>query len=156
VTVGLDVDMDERLIRVQPHTGAHPFSIKNDRKRNIPMADELFALLSEHMAAGFAPGRYLLRPEGRDAPYSLSRLIRHTDAAFTAAGIAYGRDSEHGRTAHTCRHTFATWMLLRGVPLHVVADLMGDSPKTVLATYAHLLPIDREGAIKVLDEAART
>jgi hypothetical protein len=31
-------------------------------------------------------------------------------------------------------------MLTAGVPLHVVAARLGDDPKTVLATYAHLLP----------------
>lgn len=43
-------------------------------------------------------------------------------------------------TLHTLRHTAATLMLTAGVPLHVVAARLGDDPKTVLSTYAHLLP----------------
>jgi hypothetical protein len=30
--------------------------------------------------------------------------------------------------------------LTSGVPVHIVAARLGDTPQTVLATYAHLLP----------------
>jgi integrase len=43
-------------------------------------------------------------------------------------------------TLHTLRHTAATLALTAGVPVHIVAARLGDDPKTVLATYAHLLP----------------
>ena len=38
------------------------------------------------------------------------------------------------------RHTSATLALTSGVPVHIVAARLGDTPQTVLATYAHLLP----------------
>jgi integrase len=41
---------------------------------------------------------------------------------------------------HILRHTSATLALTSGVPVHIVAARLGDDPKTVLATYAHLLP----------------
>ena len=50
-----------------------------------------------------------------------------------AAGIATG-------TLHVLRHTAATLALTAGVPIHIVAARLGDDPKTVLGTYAHLLP----------------
>ncbi|MGH2975581.1 MAG: tyrosine-type recombinase/integrase [Solirubrobacterales bacterium] len=43
-------------------------------------------------------------------------------------------------TLHTLRHTAATLALTDGVPVHIVAARLGDDPKTVLSTYAHLLP----------------
>jgi integrase len=43
-------------------------------------------------------------------------------------------------TLHTLRHTVATLALIAGVPVHIVAARLGDDPKTVLSTYAHLLP----------------
>jgi integrase len=43
-------------------------------------------------------------------------------------------------TLHTLRHTAATLMLTAGVPVHIAAARLGDDPKTVLGTYAHLLP----------------
>jgi integrase len=50
-----------------------------------------------------------------------------------SAGIPTG-------SLHVLRHTHATLLLTDGVPLHVVAARLGDDPKTVLTTYAHLLP----------------
>jgi integrase len=52
-----------------------------------------------------------------------------------AAGIPTG-------SLHILRHTSATLALTANppVPLHVVAGRLGDDPKTVLGTYAHLLP----------------
>jgi integrase len=43
-------------------------------------------------------------------------------------------------TLHVLRHTAATIALTEGVPVHIVAARLGDDPKTVLSTYAHLLP----------------
>lgn len=43
-------------------------------------------------------------------------------------------------TLHTLRHTSATLALTAGVPVHIVAARLGDDPKTLLGTYAHLLP----------------
>jgi integrase len=52
-----------------------------------------------------------------------------------AAGIPTG-------TLHILRHTAATLALTATppVPLHVVAGRLGDDPRTLLGTYAHLLP----------------
>jgi integrase len=56
-----------------------------------------------------------------------------------AAGIPVG-------TLHILRHTAATLALTHGVPVHIVAARLGDDAKTVLATYAHLLPQSDEMA----------
>jgi Phage integrase family len=61
------------------------------------------------------------------------RLTDWFRAHRKAAGIATG-------SLHVLRHTAATVMLTEGVPIHIVAARLGDDPKTVLSTYAHLLP----------------
>ena len=51
-----------------------------------------------------------------------------------AAGIRPGR-------LHDVRHTHATHLLTRGVPVHVVAARLGHaSPVTTMRVYAHVLP----------------
>jgi hypothetical protein len=40
----------------------------------------------------------------------------------------------------------ATLALINGVPVHIVSARLGDDPKTVLSTYAHLLPSSDEVA----------
>jgi integrase len=47
---------------------------------------------------------------------------------------------------HVLRHTHATILLTKGIPVHVVAARLGDRPETVLSTYAHLLPQSDEQA----------
>jgi integrase len=47
---------------------------------------------------------------------------------------------------HVLRHTSATLALTSGVPVHIVAAMLGDTPTTVLNTYAHLLPQSDEVA----------
>ena len=67
--------------------------------------------------------------------------------ARKAAGIPVG-------TLHTClRHTHATIALTEGIPLHVVAARLGDDPKTILTTYAHLLPHSDAEAASVVAAA---
>lgn len=56
-----------------------------------------------------------------------------------AAGIPSG-------SLHVLRHTAATLMLTSGIPVHVAAARLGDTPTTVLSTYAHLLPQSDEVA----------
>ena len=56
-----------------------------------------------------------------------------------AAGIPTG-------TLHTLRHSSATAALEAGVPVHIVAARTGDTPTTLLTTYAHLLPQSAEVA----------
>jgi integrase len=56
-----------------------------------------------------------------------------------AAGLPTG-------TLHVLRHTAATLALTNGVPVHIVAARLGDDPKTILSTYAHLLPQSDEMA----------
>jgi hypothetical protein len=52
---------------------------------------------------------------------------------------AVEREGAGGRTA-------ITLMLTSGIPVHVVAACVGDTPATVLSTYAHLLPQSDEVA----------
>jgi len=65
-------------------------------------------------------------------PGTISRVfVQHRKAAKVPVG-----------SLHVLRHTSATIALTANppVPLHVVAGRLGDDPKTVLGTYAHLLP----------------
>lgn len=68
-------------------------------------------------------------------PIHPQRLTQWFGQRREAAGIPTG-------SLHVLRHTAATLALTATppVPLHVVAGRLGDDPKTVLGTYAHLLP----------------
>ena len=63
----------------------------------------------------------------------------HVSAARSTRSSASPPASRPARCT-LLRHTAATLALTSGVPLHIVAARLGDDPKTVLSTYAHLLP----------------
>lgn len=49
-------------------------------------------------------------------------------------------DARHKVVFHTLRHTFASWLVQRGVPLYTVAELMGHSTIDMTRRYSHLAP----------------
>jgi integrase len=50
------------------------------------------------------------------------------------------RDQIHSVSAHTLRHTFASWQVMQGTPLPVVQQMMGHSNIQTTMRYAHLAP----------------
>jgi integrase len=72
-------------------------------------------------------------------PIHPQRLTEWFTAHRKAAGILTG-------SLHVLRHTAATLALTSGVPVHIVAARLGDTPTTVLNVYSHLLPQSDEVA----------
>ena len=103
----------ERVVRQQRH------ELAGGGENGVPLVGD--DLLAGHQAA---PHRD--RAGQSDRVLDLERLRER-------AGIPSG-------TLHVLRHTAATLALTSGVPLHIVAARLGDDPRTVLSTYAHLLP----------------
>jgi hypothetical protein len=52
---------------------------------------------------------------------------------------------------HTLRHTFASHLATRGVPLNAVQQLMGHSTITTTMRYAHLAPSTLRAAIDLMN-----
>jgi integrase len=72
------------------------------------------------------------------------RLTEKFAALRKAAGIRAGR-------LHDVRHSAATHLLSRGVPVHIVSARLGhSSPMVTLSVYAHILPTGDEQAAEVM------
>jgi len=54
---------------------------------------------------------------------------------------------------HGLRHTFASHLAMRGVPLKAIQELMGHATIEMTMRYAHLTPDVREAAVRQLDVA---
>ena len=53
---------------------------------------------------------------------------------------------------HDLRHTFASWLVMAGVPLVTVSQLLGHKSITMTMRYAHLSPAHKAEAVKSLDK----
>lgn len=150
---GVDLDLEARLIRVQPREGLHPWVPKTSRSvRDVPIGDTLLALIREHLEL-YAGSRYLIRAPRHDRPLHPSTARGWTREVFGRAGIRYGRTGD-GLTFHSLRHTFASWLVQRDVQLKKVALLLGNTVQEVDRTYAHLVDDDLHRAVAVLDATA--
>jgi len=53
---------------------------------------------------------------------------------------------------HTLRHTFASWLAIKGVPLRTLAELLGHRTLAMVMRYSHLAPDHLAAAVSLLDD----
>ena len=54
---------------------------------------------------------------------------------------------------HTCRHSFASWLAIQGVPLYTISKLMGHKSIAMSERYSHLSPDHKKDAVNGLEAA---
>jgi len=127
-----DVDFAKRRITVR--------TSKNNEFRVIPMTRRVHDTLQEQKKKGIIP-YVLVGPE--NTPFV--DLKRSLDTAGDGAGIGHVH-------LHMFRHTFATRLRERGVPLDRIKELLGQKSMTMVLRYAKVTPTQLEAAMEALDE----
>lgn len=64
-------------------------------------------------------------------------------------------DTRHRIVFHSLRHTFASWLAIRGVPLYVIGELLGHNTLEMTKRYAHLCPDQRRDAVELVAQALK-
>lgn len=131
-----DVDLERGILRVQPQPGWKP---KTGRSvRVVPISPALRAHLEPHLRS--VSTAEWVTPAWKDTslPFNRHTFETHFRRVVEGAGLVAGRKDRAGVTFHTLRHTFASWLLMRGVDMYTVAQLLGDTVKMVEDTYGHL------------------
>jgi integrase len=139
---GARLEISQQLLATQGGLSFGPPKSRRSR-RTIALDSETVTALREHREVQLAEREFAVDSyEDSDLvfadelgrpihPDQLSKLFKHHRKA---AGIPTG-------SVHVLRHSAATAMLTNGVvPVHIAAARLGDTPTTILNTYAHLLP----------------
>lgn len=117
---------------------------KGGKARRVPLSASLTDCLREHEKTRCGP--YVWTDKGK--PHSRHALKWPLWRAADRAGLPrFGW--------HRLRHTFATLLAERGVPLRVVQDLLGHCTITLTERYAHAAPSQAVAAIELLDGPKR-
>lgn len=141
---GHDIDTTRWLITVQEQPGWHP---KNRKRRFVPIAKQLRPVIQHHLAH-YASEQWMLPSAVNDErPMADKTLQRHFKRIVENAELVSGNRDPSGVVYHTLRHTFASWLVMKGVDLYTVSRLLGNSLKMVENTYSHLAPDFRQRAV---------
>jgi integrase len=144
-----DIDFLRRTLRVERQLlrdgGSFGPPKTPESERVIPLPANVLPILSEHIR------QYPPNDDGVLFTTTHGNPIRqdvYSDAIFKPAVRRAGLADT--TTSHDLRHTFASVLLRRGVPVNIVARFMGHSTAAlVLSTYGHLMP----GSDDVIREA---
>jgi integrase len=128
-------DLDKRTDWVYVAPG------KTGKGRRIPYSDRLRAIAEagpRHLRGKLV----FCGPEGEPLdPNAMSKQIK---AAMVSAKLPEA-------SAHSLRHTFASRLATRGVPMQAIADLLGQGAATTTARYMHLQPEHLRQAMRALE-----
>lgn len=114
---------------------------KSNRKRHIPITDEVYKILLKHrQASGF------VFRDGRSRIGFGEMLHREIGEACKRAGIKK-------ISCHTLRHTFASHLAMAGATLISMKELMGHSDIKTTMRYAHLSPSTLSSTVRLLETA---
>lgn len=119
---------------------------KSGRDREVPLSGQLASALGAHRRRRLHPGALVFCADsGRmlDRQEARSPLER----ACRKAGL---------RTVgwHVLRHSFASHLVMRGVPIKAVQELLGHATVGMTERYSHLSPDVRRDAVRLLDSVA--
>jgi len=117
---------------------------KNDRRREVPMNQAVYSVLSA------LPGPKTEGPVFRKA----------NGAAWGNVRTAFERACRDAKIDdfrfHDLRHTFASWLVMRGRTLKEVQELLGHQSFGMTLRYAHLSPDRLRDAVASLEDFSTT
>jgi len=112
---------------------------KNNRIRSIPLDTDLYEILyRKRKATGY------VFTNDKGTPLNHSWLSYHLDHLCRRAGL-------RRISWHILRHTFASHLAMKGVPLNTVQALLGHSTIVMTMRYAHVAPSTMRAAIEMLN-----
>lgn len=136
-----DIDLENNLILIR--------SPKSGKTRHAYITPEI-----RHVLKGRSLSR--TRPEDLIFPSGNGKQRMAISKVFSKcvneAGLNEGIEEDKQKVVfHTLRHTFASWLAKKGVPLYTIQALMGHSNFQMVQRYAHLNDESKRSAAEVLN-----
>lgn len=140
-----DIDFKKQLVHVQRTDPGRPNmeagSTKGGKSRVVPLTPDAVDVLRARLDAE----RKRLGAKWTPGTYVWTLLSNHTRAVSTGAcSAAMTRLTKKAKLVdvgwHTLRHTFASWLVMRSVPIRAVQELLGHYDLKQTQRYAHLAP----------------
>lgn len=141
-----NVDLQNRVITV----GDDSFTTKGRNQRFIPISDEtLSAILSQQKRKKVIPiNKAYLFCKDNGKRFTGDYISKRFKLACKTAG------ADQSIHFHSLRHSFASNLVQKGVPLYTIKELLGHSSISTTEIYSHLNLDSLREAIKKLDTSA--
>lgn len=111
---------------------------KNKVSRHAIATPEIREMLTRRAQTEQSPSSLVFPSKNGKMRLKVSKLF---DKVVTVLGFNDGVEDARQRVVfHSLRHTFASWLVQRGVPLYTVAELMGHTTLEMTKRYSHLAP----------------
>jgi len=123
---------------------------KNHKSRNIPMPDIIIEMFKQRIEYFNMSGTDLIFRDVKG-----NRISEISDQYYRICDTLFNNDiddSQQRVVFHTLRHTYASWLVMKGVDLYTVKELMGHETIEMTMRYAHLAPNKFTEAIKVFND----
>ena len=135
-----DVDFDSGIITLR--------NTKNGRTRSAYITKDVHEMLQRRAAE--KDGELVFPSQNGKQGIRVSNTFgKIVDALGLNDGI---EDNRQRVVFHTCRHTFASWLVQQGTSLYDVKELMGHQSIAMTERYSHLAPEGLRSAVKQLEK----
>jgi integrase len=139
--------VDLRKRQVELTTRKH--RTRQEKKRLVPINDDLCRVLAG-LPSRVARGPVFLDPKGR--VLKRQRVLSAFQRAVRRAGV----EKELPVRLYDLRHTSASCLAQRGVPLYTIAKILGHSSIKMTERYSHLEVDHLRDAMEVLGDGSKT
>ena len=138
-----EVNLSDKRIKV---ANTEAFTTKSKQDRIIPINSTLSAILEKRKPKVLSiDGNNLVLGKSTKVPFNVNYVSRKFKGAVRLAGL--GEDIHF----HSLRHSFASNLIKRGVPIVAVKELLGHSDISTTMIYSHVRREDLVNAVKMLE-----
>lgn len=137
-----NIDLRKNIIII----GDNLFTTKNEKQRIIPISKELLPILKE-LGKKTKKAQNFVFGKTNTFPFHNDYVSRNFKKACRKAKM---KDEIH---FHTLRHSFASNLAIKGVPIIVIKELLGHSSITTTEIYSHTNIEALQNAVKKLKVA---